>query len=83
MSLLAIADRKIPRRNFVLSRHLNKLRWLVLSVVIAILILLLGWVNHFNLFTANTIDQSLSLSIRKIVGANRMNIFIQLLMSKY
>jgi ferredoxin-type protein NapH len=40
MSILAIDDRKIVSRNFVLSRHLNKLRWLVLSIVIAVLILL-------------------------------------------
>jgi hypothetical protein len=40
MSLLSIENRKSSRPRFVLRRHLNKLRWVVLSVVFALLILL-------------------------------------------
>ncbi|MBK8506490.1 MAG: ABC transporter permease [Saprospiraceae bacterium] len=45
---------------------------------IAILILLLAWVNHFNLFSANVLDQAQVLSIRRIVGASRGQLFSQL-----
>ena len=51
--------------------------WILGSV--ALLILILGWVNHFNLFTASSLDQLESLSIRKIIGANRKHLFNQLL----
>lgn len=44
MSLLvterAINDRKIISSNFILGRYLNKLRWLVLTIIFSILILL-------------------------------------------
>jgi len=40
ISLLSIENRKFYRTHFVLSRHLNKLRWVTLSVVFAMLILL-------------------------------------------
>ena len=45
---------------------------------IAILILILGWVNHFNLFSADTLEQITSLRIRKVVGAGTRDLFSQL-----
>jgi putative ABC transport system permease protein len=53
--------------------------WILGSV--ALLILILGWVNHFNLFTAGALDQYKSLSIRKIIGADRKHLFYQLLVA--
>ncbi|NND34661.1 MAG: FtsX-like permease family protein [Saprospiraceae bacterium] len=50
---------------------------------IALLILILGWVNHFNLFVASTMDQTQSISIRKIVGATRQHIFTQIAISSF
>jgi len=40
LSKLLMQSRKFIRSHFVLRRHLNKLRWLVLTLVFAILILL-------------------------------------------
>ncbi len=50
--------------------------WILSGV--ALLILLLGWINHFNLFTASALQQSESLSIRKIIGAERKHLFAQI-----
>ena len=55
--------------------------WILSSI--AILILILGWVNHFNLFSAEAIDKSGDLSIRKIVGARREHLFTQLLVAAF
>jgi putative ABC transport system permease protein len=53
--------------------------WLLMGI--AVLILFLGWVNHFNLFSANVFDQTPSLSVRRIVGATSKQIFLQLAFS--
>ena len=50
---------------------------------IALLILILGWVNHFNLFAASSLDQSQSISIRRIVGADRKHVFGQIAISSF
>ncbi len=50
--------------------------WILASI--AILILFLGWVNHFNLFTADLLDNAPVISIRKIIGAGRRQIFTQI-----
>lgn len=44
---------------------------------ISILILLLGWINHFNIFSAQAIDQSTSIGIKRIIGANKLQLFSQ------
>jgi len=44
---------------------------------ITILILLLAWINHFNLFSANVLDQQKSLSIRRLVGADKRQLLHQ------
>ncbi len=51
--------------------------WILLSI--ALLTLLLAWINHFNIYTASSIDQIKSLGIRKVVGATRKQIAGQLL----
>jgi len=53
--------------------------WILTSI--AFLILFLGWVNHFNLFSANVLDQTQELGIRSVVGAGRMDLFFQLTIS--
>ncbi len=50
--------------------------WIFMGV--ALLILLLGWANHFNLFFGATIDQLPALGIRKVIGARRSHLFRQL-----
>ena len=44
---------------------------------ISILILLLGWINHFNIFSAQAMDQSTSISVKRIIGASRIHLFSQ------
>lgn len=51
--------------------------WILLSI--ALLTLLLAWINHFNIYTASSIDQIKALGIRKVVGATRKQIVGQLL----
>lgn len=51
--------------------------WILLSI--ALLTLLLAWINHFNIYTASSIDHIKALGIRKVVGATRRQIANQLL----
>jgi len=44
---------------------------------ITVLILLLAWINHFNLFSAYVFDQQKSLSIRRLVGADKRQLLHQ------
>lgn len=44
---------------------------------IAVLILLLAWINHFNLFSAYLFDQQKTLSIRRLVGADKKQLLFQ------
>ncbi len=47
-------------------------------ISIAFVVLILGWINHFNIATAQALDNIKSLSIRKIIGASRKDLFLQL-----
>lgn len=51
--------------------------WILYSV--AFLILILCWINQFNLFTAFIHDNVKNLSIRKVVGASRLQLFRRIL----
>ncbi|MEM6696782.1 MAG: ABC transporter permease [Bacteroidota bacterium] len=44
---------------------------------IAVLMLVLAWINHFNLFSAHILDQQKSLSIRRLVGADKKQLLHQ------
>ncbi len=46
---------------------------------IALLILILGWINYFNIFFAYALERTTSLSIQRIVGADRSDLFAHLL----
>ncbi|HPN69021.1 MAG TPA: ABC transporter permease [Saprospiraceae bacterium] len=48
---------------------------------ISFLILAMCWINHFNLFTAETFGKTKPLSIRRIIGADRKHVFNQLAIS--
>ena len=45
--------------------------------VIAILLLVIGAVNYVNLSTARALDRAKDVGIRKIIGANRLHLFLQ------
>ena len=45
---------------------------------IAAFILLLGWINYFNIFYATSLDHQTSMSIRRIVGAGRRHVLLQI-----
>ena len=49
--------------------------------IIALLIIVLAWLNHINIFSALGVDQFGSLSIRRIVGAERRHLFQQVFFS--
>ncbi|MBK8635017.1 MAG: FtsX-like permease family protein [Saprospiraceae bacterium] len=48
---------------------------------ISFLILAMCWINHFNLFTAESFGKMKPLSIRRIIGADRKHVFNQLAIS--
>ncbi len=45
--------------------------------IIAILLLVIGAVNYVNLSTARALDRAKDVGIRKIIGANRLHLFLQ------
>jgi len=45
--------------------------------IIAVFIVLLAWINYINLSTARTIERAKEIGIRKVVGANRLQLFQQ------
>jgi len=54
---------------------------LKILAIIALLIIILAWLNHINIFSALGIDQSGALSIRRIVGAERKHLLRQVFSS--
>ncbi len=51
--------------------------WVLLSIAITVLIL--AWINYFNISMASAMDRSKAIGIRKIVGASRKQLMGQLL----
>ncbi|NND34663.1 MAG: ABC transporter permease [Saprospiraceae bacterium] len=45
--------------------------------LLAILILLIAWINYINLSTAQSMQMTKSLSVRKVIGASRMHLIKQ------
>ncbi|MDN5217407.1 ABC transporter permease [Fulvivirgaceae bacterium BMA12] len=50
--------------------------WILLSIAITVLIL--AWINYFNISMASAMDRSKAIGIRKIVGASRKQLIGQL-----
>ena len=46
---------------------------------VAVLILLIGWVNYINLSTAQALNRAKEVGVRKVLGANRMQLVLQYL----
>jgi putative ABC transport system permease protein len=46
---------------------------------IAVLILLIAWVNYINLSTAQALNRAKEVGVRKVLGANRMQLILQYL----
>lgn len=46
---------------------------------IAVLILLIAWVNYINLSTAQSLNRAKEVGVRKVLGANRMQLVLQYL----
>ncbi|MEN0048550.1 MAG: ABC transporter permease [Bacteroidota bacterium] len=53
--------------------------WILFGI--AVLILLLAWINHFNIATSDVIDQQKMLSLRRIVGAEKKHLLQQVAVS--
>ncbi|MEM1324908.1 MAG: ABC transporter permease [Bacteroidota bacterium] len=53
--------------------------WILFGI--AVLILLLAWINHFNIATADVLDQQKVLSLRRIVGAEKKHLLQQVAVS--
>ncbi len=55
-------------------------RWTVYFLsILAVFILVVAWINYFNLTTARSLDRSKEVSLRKVVGAQRKQLIIQFL----
>lgn len=48
-------------------------------VLIAVLILLIAWINYINLSTARSIERASEVGVRKVVGAQKMHLITQFL----
>lgn len=57
----------------------NSIRTIYLFGVIALIILLIACVNYMNLATARSIRRAKEIGIRKVAGANRINLIFQLI----
>ncbi|MCS4166969.1 ABC transporter permease [Sphingobacterium sp. BIGb0116] len=55
----------------------STLRMVQIFGIIAILLLVIGAVNYVNLSTARALDRAKDVGIRKIIGANRLHLFLQ------
>ncbi|WP_313268273.1 ABC transporter permease [Sphingobacterium sp.] len=55
----------------------STLRMVQIFGIIAILLLVIGAVNYVNLSTARALDRAKDVGIRKIIGANRIHLFLQ------
>ncbi len=51
--------------------------------IIALLILLIAWVNYVNLATARAIKRAKEVGIRKVVGAQKSNLVVQFLVESF
>ncbi len=51
--------------------------------LIALFILIIAWINYINLSTANAIDRSKEVGVRKVVGATRPQLMRQFLMETF
>lgn len=71
----------VARLHLTSSGHINDLSgtspvqgiWVLFAI--SILILIISWVNHINIFTTCILRQGTSLMVRKIIGANSRQIF--------
>ncbi|HBI90078.1 MAG TPA: hypothetical protein DDY75_19800, partial [Sphingobacterium sp.] len=55
----------------------STLRMVQIFGIITILLLVIGAVNYVNLSTARALDRAKDVGIRKIIGANRLHLFLQ------
>ena len=51
--------------------------------IIAIIILLIAWINYINLTTARAIDRAKEVGIRKVVGSTNLQLIIQFLLDAF
>lgn len=54
-----------------------------IMTIISFFILVLAWVNYVNLSTARAIDRSKEVGLRKVIGANRRQLFIQFFIESF
>ncbi len=59
------------------AKMINMLRY------IAILILLISWINYINLSTASATERAKEVGVRKTLGGNRQQVFIQFLIEAF
>lgn len=67
-----------PSFNYPLQTF-GSLLMVALFSAVAVLILLIGWVNYINLSTAQALNRAREVGVRKVLGAARMQLAIQYL----
>src|SRR6185437_2181232 len=48
-------------------------------LIIALLIIILAWINYINLSTAKSLERAKEVGVRKVAGANRQQLILQFL----
>lgn len=80
MELQPIKDIHLFSDHIRSSRQSGNYKMISFLILLAVMILLIAWINYINLSTARSVERASEVGVRKVVGANKSDIIIQFLM---